>query len=254
MPLRLLTLEGRGKNGDAAPLGGGGGAVNIGSMRTLGRHQHRRWRALLITPIVFGFSFALQSIWRSFSSLNLDNESSSFLPPPREKIVGEQPPAAAASTQTASTDNKVLQQEKVAAADVVGEKNDWDSSKSVVMGMINGYPLHIYETFVGSLRATGYVGSIILGIASDAPQVTIDYLNSQNVTIKYIENAEKCTYNGTKLNTGEVIDMHASGGWKCTKDYPGEYAHHVHHHVLTTISFYCAYDIIFTLSSLPPRL
>ena len=220
-------------------------------MRTLGRHQHRRWRALLVLPIIFGFLFTLQSIWRSVnygstSLISLDDESSSFLPPPREKIVGEQPPAAAASKQTA--------QEKVAAADVVGEKNYWDSSKSVVMGMINGYPLHIYETFVGSLRATGCVGSIILGIASDAPRGTIDYLNSQNVTIKYIENAEKCTYIGTKLNTGEAVDMHASGGWKCTKDYPGKYAHHVHHHVLTTIPFYCAYDIIFTLSPLPPRL
>ena len=88
------------------------------------------------------------------------------------------------------------------------------------MGMINGYPLHIYETFVGSLRATGYPGTIILGIASDAPKGTIEYLNSQNVTIKYIENAERCTYNGTKLNTGEIIDMQKAKGWKCSKDHP----------------------------------
>ena len=71
--------------------------------------------------------------------------------------------------------------------------------------MINGFPTHIYQTFVGSLRATGYSGNIILGIASDAPTSTVDYLASQNVTIKYIENAEKCTYNGTKSNTEKVL-------------------------------------------------
>ena len=86
--------------------------------------------------------------------------------------------------------------------------------------MINGFPTHIYQTFVGSLRATGYSGNIILGIASDAPTSTVDYLASQNVTIKYIENAEKCTYNGTKLNTGKVIDMQTTKGWKCTKEHP----------------------------------
>ena len=96
----------------------------------------------------------------------------------------------------------------------------WDSSKSVVMGMINGYHLSIYETFVGSLRATGYPGHIILGVANDAPKGTIDYLNSQNVTIKYIENAERCTYNGTKLNNGKIVNMQKEWGWKCTKDHP----------------------------------
>jgi len=86
--------------------------------------------------------------------------------------------------------------------------------------MINGFPLSIYETFVGSLRATGYPGHIILGIANDAPKGTIDYLNSQNVTIKYIENAERCTYNGTKLNNGMIVNMQKEKGWKCTKDHP----------------------------------
>lgn len=71
--------------------------------------------------------------------------------------------------------------------------------------MINGYPVHTYRTFVGSLRATGYAGHIILGIANDAPYHIVDYLTSQNVTIQYIENAEKCTYNGTKSNTEKVL-------------------------------------------------
>ena len=50
------------------------------------------------------------------------------------------------------------------------------------MSMINGYPLGIYQNFVGSLQATGYLGYIILGIASNAPQGTINYLTSQNVS------------------------------------------------------------------------
>lgn len=86
--------------------------------------------------------------------------------------------------------------------------------------MINGYPVHTYRTFVGSLRATGYAGHIILGIANDAPYHIVDYLTSQNVTIQYIENAEKCTYNGTKSNTEKVFDMQKTNGWKCTKEYP----------------------------------
>jgi len=34
------------------------------------------------------------------------------------------------------------------------------------------------------------------------------------------ENAERCTYNGTKLNNGMIVNMQKEKGWKCTKDHP----------------------------------
>jgi hypothetical protein len=69
----------------------------------------------------------------------------------------------------------------------------WDSSKSVVMGLASGYPMDVFELFVGSLRATGFSGAIILGIASDAPQDVRDYLAETNVTVKEVT-LGPCTY------------------------------------------------------------
>ena len=93
----------------------------------------------------------------------------------------------------------------------------WDSSKSAVMGLATGYNLDVYKRFVGSLRATGYPGHIILGIAKNAPDDVLDYLAQQNVTAKVVEMADKCTYNGTIGNEGTPINMK---GWHCAKAYP----------------------------------
>ena len=99
-------------------------------------------------------------------------------------------------------------------------KLHWDSSKSAVLGLATGYPLGVYETFVGSLRATGFAGHIILAIAQGAPSDIVSYLSEQNVTIQYVETAEKCTYNGTIGEKGVPIDMQKSDEWHCPKDYP----------------------------------
>eukprot|EP00550_Attheya_septentrionalis_P012351 CAMPEP_0198303944 /NCGR_PEP_ID=MMETSP1449-20131203/57148_1 /TAXON_ID=420275 /ORGANISM="Attheya septentrionalis, Strain CCMP2084" /LENGTH=509 /DNA_ID=CAMNT_0044006451 /DNA_START=1 /DNA_END=1527 /DNA_ORIENTATION=+ len=69
----------------------------------------------------------------------------------------------------------------------------WDSSKSVLMGLASGYGKYTFEQFVGSLRATGFSGAIILGIASDAPRDVLDYLAETNVTVKEVT-LGPCTY------------------------------------------------------------
>eukprot|EP00978_Attheya_sp_CCMP212_P004910 scaffold10750_cov60-Attheya_sp.AAC.1 len=61
------------------------------------------------------------------------------------------------------------------------------------MGLASGYGKHTFEQFVGSLRATGFSGAIILGIASDAPQGVLDYLAETNVTVKIVT-LGPCTY------------------------------------------------------------
>ena len=96
----------------------------------------------------------------------------------------------------------------------------WDSSKSAVLGLATGYDREVYEGFVGSLRATGFSGHIILAIAKDAPLDVVSYLSEQNVTTKIVERAEKCTYNGTIGEKGVPIDMQQSTEWKCPKEYP----------------------------------
>ncbi len=99
-------------------------------------------------------------------------------------------------------------------------KSRWESSKSAVLGLASGYPRSVYEGFVGSLRATGFSGHIILAIAKDAPSDVVSYLSEQNVTMKYVERADKCTYDGAIDDRGIPIDMSKSGEWKCPKEYP----------------------------------
>lgn len=60
----------------------------------------------------------------------------------------------------------------------------WRSSHSAVLAMATNMGLTEYQTFVGSLRATGYDGHIILGIDEHPDEVVIQYLSSQNVTMK----------------------------------------------------------------------
>ena len=100
------------------------------------------------------------------------------------------------------------------------KKSHWDSSKSAVLGLATGYPRYVYEGFVGSLRATGFSGHIILAIAKNAPEDVVSYLKEHNVIMKHVEKAEKCTYDGAIGEEGVPIDMNESGEWKCPKDYP----------------------------------
>ncbi|KAL7501440.1 hypothetical protein ACHAWT_010409 [Skeletonema menzelii] len=115
-----------------------------------------------------------------------------------------------------SNDDKQQQHNLLTAS----KSNHWDSSKSAVLGLATGYPRYVYEGFVGSLRATGFSGHIILAIAKNAPDDVVSYLKEQNVTMKHVERAEKCTYDGAIGEKGVPIDMNESHEWNCPKDYP----------------------------------
>ena len=60
----------------------------------------------------------------------------------------------------------------------------WQSLHSAVLAMATNMGMVEYYNFVGSLRATGYSGHIILGINDGAGDDELNYLRSQNVTIK----------------------------------------------------------------------
>mmetsp|Transcript_14540 Transcript_14540/g.29543 ORF Transcript_14540/g.29543 Transcript_14540/m.29543 type:complete len:457 (-) Transcript_14540:72-1442(-) len=93
----------------------------------------------------------------------------------------------------------------------------WNPSQCAVLGLAYGYGLWTFRDFVGSLRATGYNGYIILGISPNPGEDVLDYLEHQNVTVKYVEMANRCTYNGTIGYDGRVIN---TKDWNCAKKYP----------------------------------
>ncbi|KAL7462135.1 hypothetical protein ACHAXS_002528 [Conticribra weissflogii] len=99
-------------------------------------------------------------------------------------------------------------------------KADWDTSKSAVLGLATGLSLGDYRNFVGSLRATGFPGHIILGVSKDAPKHIVDYLTEQNVTLQFVEMAEKCTYDGAIGHDGEPGKPIDTSHWHCPKDFP----------------------------------
>lgn len=97
------------------------------------------------------------------------------------------------------------------------ESKRWDPNKCAVTGIGVGYGLDVFEPFVGSLRSTGYKGHIILGIASNAPSSVINYLTSQNVTIKKLNilKPKQCTHYGiSTADRGITYDK------TCFQDYP----------------------------------
>jgi len=70
---------------------------------------------------------------------------------------------------------------------VPNENEKWDSAKSVVIGLAVGYNIHVYKRFIGSLRATGYSGQIILGVSPNQPLEVTQYLAKHKVTLKLVE-------------------------------------------------------------------
>lgn len=96
-------------------------------------------------------------------------------------------------------------------------QNDDDSRASAtVMGMATNYDLSVYQRFVGSLRATGYIGNIILGIdhstVATTPDEIIQYLTQQNVTIHTVE-WTNCTYYNKRNPFFQNLPP-------CIKEYP----------------------------------
>jgi hypothetical protein len=64
-------------------------------------------------------------------------------------------------------------------------KNNWRSSNSAVLAMATNMGMIEFYNFVGSLRATGFSGHIVLGISDGAGDDVVAYMKSQNVTVKY---------------------------------------------------------------------
>lgn len=102
-------------------------------------------------------------------------------------------------------------EEKINPKPKVPEMAPWNSSKCAVMGLASGYNFNIYQRkcilcylcgfgatvsyfmlltyvlmmpieFVGSLRATGYSGHIILGVNKDVPAEVVKYFKEHNVS------------------------------------------------------------------------
>jgi len=99
----------------------------------------------------------------------------------------------------------------------------WRSSHSAVLAVATNMHLDEYRIFVGSLRATGYSGRIILGISENAPSDVVEYLMSQAVTVHRYVRADGCTYDGYVGNEGRPIDMNdppSGHGWQCPREYP----------------------------------
>mmetsp|Transcript_12911 Transcript_12911/g.27876 ORF Transcript_12911/g.27876 Transcript_12911/m.27876 type:complete len:867 (+) Transcript_12911:75-2675(+) len=96
-------------------------------------------------------------------------------------------------------------------------EREWDSAKCAVIGLAVGYGRSVFERFVGSLRATGYAGSIILGIAPDASDGIRSYLSENNVTTKEVRVVKKdgCTYYNTM-----TVDGIPSSRQVCSEEYP----------------------------------
>lgn len=68
-----------------------------------------------------------------------------------------------------------------------------DSSTGTVLSIAIGYRLPVHKIFVGSLRATGYKGHIVLGVSEDTGQDVLDYLHAQGVTVKLLHRVN-CTH------------------------------------------------------------
>ena len=87
---------------------------------------------------------------------------------------------------------------------------DTDDTAATVVGMTYSSDIKLYQRFIGSLRATGFGGQIILGIeetlSTTHPDI-ISYLQGKNVTLQYLHPIE-CTF-----STAKSLQ-------KCYKPYP----------------------------------
>lgn len=88
---------------------------------------------------------------------------------------------------------------------------------AVVIGLAVGYGLSNFEQFVGSLRATGYNGHIIIGIGENPPSGVVEYLTKRQVTIKVVKFTQ-CTFTNYTTNTGQLSPFNQRQ--KCAVGYP----------------------------------
>jgi hypothetical protein len=92
-----------------------------------------------------------------------------------------------------------------------------DSSHATVMGMATGYTLSTYQSFVGSLRKSGFKGNIILVIAQDPNPGVESYLKSRGVTMKKLKIVD-CAIKS--LEAAEVKNAHHQEVITCADPYP----------------------------------
>lgn len=93
-------------------------------------------------------------------------------------------------------------------------KLDAARSYPTIMGLAVGYDLDVFKFFVGSLRATGFAGNIILGVKPDLEEDVWDYLKEQKVIKKPVEMTNNCTYTGFKQEDDEKYEQ------DCLESYP----------------------------------
>ncbi|CAB9518480.1 expressed unknown protein [Seminavis robusta] len=99
------------------------------------------------------------------------------------------------------------------------ESHSQSSKHATVMGMATGYSLRSYKSFVGSLRATGYQGHIILVVSQQLEPSVEDYLTSQNVTMKPLISVN-CTHGTKGMNTLVPKNEHEKERTTCAHPYP----------------------------------
>eukprot|EP00041_Stephanoeca_diplocostata_P029528 m.874652 g.874652 ORF g.874652 m.874652 type:complete len:400 (-) comp23576_c0_seq18:306-1505(-) len=109
---------------------------------------------------------------------------------------------------------------KHAQHEILGEHhvNLWDPRKCVVIGLAVGYGMEEMELFIGSLRATGYPGKIIIGVASDVPVEVKDYLEEQRVETKVVKFGP-CTFQNYTKKDGTLAEKY-NKKQKCDIDHP----------------------------------
>jgi hypothetical protein len=99
-------------------------------------------------------------------------------------------------------------------------REDRTSRHATVMGMATNYPVGVFKSFVGSLRRNGFLGHIILAISPDPKPGVVEYLNSQNVTMKRLKLVNCSTdilgasKNRSNLNEHDIETM------TCVDPYP----------------------------------
>lgn len=89
-----------------------------------------------------------------------------------------------------------------------------NSSTATVMGMASGYDLGVYQRFVGSLRQSGYQGHIILGVAPDIDQLSLEYLKQAGVQ-PMVQQWVNCTYAETGQGGDSIFSKTT-----CSHPYP----------------------------------
>ena len=122
----------------------------------IGRRHRSYWMIYIIIlivsiPLIWNVYHSFHDIYKTNNSII---EAESF-GAPREEVAKPQSSSSLLTLQLSEMMAAASAQDNTEALNTNNKKKDeehstyWDSSKSVVMGMINGYHLSIYETFVG---------------------------------------------------------------------------------------------------------